>query len=155
MIGKSLQSIADLFGRQAGQHDHRKFRAVSLHVDQYVKAIHVRHLQVEQQQVVRAALDQGQSGVAVGGLIYLIPLAAQDLRQGSPFNGRVVAKEQSKSGGINFHSATIGSFRLHTLNYAELESFPQYVNSSILVVDNSWIDKRFTAKLVLELGAYN
>lgn len=97
-------------------------------VRQDVEAVDARHLEVEEDQVVGAGLEEEEGGGAVGGLVDVVPAAAQDLREAGTLGGRVVAEQKPPGGqgGRVVRKPAIGRFRLHELDYPKVGRIRQW-----------------------------
>ena len=70
------------------------------HVVEHVEAVDVRHLQIEQQQIDGAVLQEEERGVPVAGFVDLVALRAQIVSEREAFDGGVIAEQQSRRRGI-------------------------------------------------------
>jgi hypothetical protein len=93
VLREALETAADLVGGQAGEDDDGEVGPVTLDVGEDVEAVDLGHLEVEEQEVAGAALEEHECGGAVGGFVDLVTPAAEDLAEGEALGGGIVADE--------------------------------------------------------------
>ena len=84
---QNVHLVLNRVQRHPRQQDHRECPPVLLHVRKHVKPIHVRHLQVEQNQVHRPVLQVQYRRFPVPRFVDLVPVVSQEVSQPSRSTG--------------------------------------------------------------------
>ena len=88
-----MHLVLNLIQRHSREEHHRKSRPMFLQIGEDAKAVQLRQIEVQEQQIDLAMLEMMQSRLAVTGFIDLISCTAKQMRQGHSFHGRIIAHQ--------------------------------------------------------------